>query len=99
MPAGTINNVIYVVGGAKQTEPSILRRLDAYDVATNTWSTRQRLPGARSSMNGASVIAGKLYVTGGFKLTCTGACTTFQTKTLFVYNPRSDSWVRKPTFR
>jgi N-acetylneuraminic acid mutarotase len=88
MAAGTINGVIYVVGG-RGRESATLRRVDAYHVTTNTWSQVAPLPAARARPNGASMINGKLYVTGGSNRDYKW------TKTLFVYDPGTNSWTRK----
>jgi N-acetylneuraminic acid mutarotase len=97
MKAGTIKNVIYVVGGdAGGANTHALSNVDAYDVATNTWSRRQPLPGGRSRMNGASVIDGKLYLTGGFRHAAgVGGDHYVLSETLFVYDPETNIWVRK----
>ncbi len=93
MKAATLNGIIYVVGGDAGVEPNrALRNLDAYNVVTNTWSRRRQLPSGRSDLNGASVIGGKLYVTGGIK-PLNGGYTS--TRTLFVYDPESDTWAKK----
>ena len=94
MAAGTINGIIYVVGGRRQSQdpPFIvtpIARVDAYRVATNTWSQVASLPGVRVRPNGASVINGKLYVSGGLNKDFRS------TKTLFVYDPKTNSWMRK----
>jgi N-acetylneuraminic acid mutarotase len=47
------------------------------------------LPGAREETNGASVINGKLYVSGGRNREFRA------TRTLFVYDPKTNSWTRK----
>ena len=86
--AGTLNDIIYVVGGRDSNEVP-LSSVHAYDVATNTWSVRQSLPRARWDLNGVSVIAGRLYVTGGHN------STGLLTKTLYVYNPGQNLWVQK----
>jgi len=88
MAAGTINGIVYVVGGQRR-DGVALARVDAYNVATNTWSQVASLPGARVDPNGASMINGKLYVTGGSN----GAGN--RTRTLFVYDPGTNSWARK----
>jgi N-acetylneuraminic acid mutarotase len=64
MAAGTINGIIYLVGG-NSSQFTAIARVNAYNVATKTWSEVQSLPGGRAEPNGASVIKGKLYVTGG----------------------------------
>jgi N-acetylneuraminic acid mutarotase len=88
MAAATINDIIYVVGGVRR-DGTALARVDAYDVATGTWSTVSALPGARVNPNGASVIKGRLYVSGGWNRD------NRSTKTLFVYDPETDTWTRK----
>jgi N-acetylneuraminic acid mutarotase len=88
MAAGTINGTIYVVGGWRR-DMTPLARVDAYRVATNTWSQVASLPSARAEVNGASMINGKLYVTGGSDRNRTA------TRTLFVYDPQTNRWTRK----
>jgi N-acetylneuraminic acid mutarotase len=66
-----------------------LARVDAFDLATNTWSRRAPLPAPRSELNGASAINGRVYVSGGRGVS--GA----QVRTLFVYDPSTDTWGRK----
>ncbi len=87
--AATINNIIYALGGVGPTCCAPLSRVDAYDVATNSWSARHSMPSGRQAPNGASVINGKIHVTGGRN------SSSALTRTLFVYNPGTDSWVHK----
>jgi N-acetylneuraminic acid mutarotase len=87
--AGTLNNVIYVVGGVNAAGSSTAT-VQAYDVATNTWSTRRSLPSRRAKVNGVSEIGGKLYVSGGL------ITSSFDvSRTLFVYDPAANTWTRK----
>ena len=99
MAAGTINGIIYVVGGRHIDWNTfivrLLARVDAYNVATNTWSRVASMPGPREEPNGASMINGKLYVTGGRGSALTPEGFFKPTKTLFVYDPRSNTWTRK----
>jgi N-acetylneuraminic acid mutarotase len=85
--AGVINGIMYLAGGGARTVYTA--RVDAYNIATNTWSQVASMPAARSGVDGASVINGKLYVTGGSDRN------GMQTRTLFVYNPATNSWTRK----
>jgi N-acetylneuraminic acid mutarotase len=93
MAAGALNGIIYVVGGIaidwSANRARLLARVDAYDIATNTWSRVASMPGAREYPNGVSAIEGKLYVSGGFN------GQSKPTKTLFVYDPMTNSWTRK----
>jgi N-acetylneuraminic acid mutarotase len=88
MAAGTISGTTYVVGG-RARDGAALSRVDAYRVATNTWSQVASLPSARANPNGATMINGKLYVTGGSNQA--GG----STRTLFVYDPEMNRWTRK----
>jgi N-acetylneuraminic acid mutarotase len=90
--AATLNGIIYVVGGYGNGTDRVLegRRVQAYRVATNAWSTRRPLPSAKYGVNGVSALNGRLYVTGGFN-----SLTELPTKTVHTYNPATNSWVRK----
>src|SRR5688572_30281271 len=93
MAAGAINGIIYVVGGIGINWSTFtarhLARADAYNIATNTWSRVASMPAAREFPNGASAINGKLYVSGGIN------SQDRPTRTLFVYDPMTNSWARK----
>ncbi len=85
-------SILYVIGGSSPNHPfSALARVEAYNVATNTWSQKQDLPVALSEINGAGVIGGKIYVAGGHKFKSWGPTTYL----LFVYNPATNTWTRK----
>ncbi|HEX6434356.1 MAG TPA: kelch repeat-containing protein [Gemmatimonadales bacterium] len=86
--AATLDGVIYVVGGQTFARNG-LSRVEAYDVASNTWSTVQPLPNPRFLMNGVSAIAGRLYVAGGHN------GRSEPVRTLYVYNPRTNTWSSK----
>ena len=81
--AATIGNTIYVFGGNNPSNTATTT-VQAYNVSTNTWALRKPLPAPRAWLNGASVINGKIYVTGGYGH-----------NTLFVYSPQTNTWTRK----
>jgi hypothetical protein len=56
------------LGGHKANEYVPMGEVRAYNVATNTWTSKQDMPGARYEMNGAAVIGGKIYVTEGLRV-------------------------------
>jgi N-acetylneuraminic acid mutarotase len=90
--AGIINNVIYVVGGfdAAGTPTTTVQ---AYNIATNTWSSRAPLPTAKAYFNGASAINGRLYLSGGAG---PGLSSNIQvSRKLLVYNPQTNTWTRR----
>jgi len=81
--AGTINNLLYVVGGSG-AQPQ-LGTLEVFDPATGLWTTRDPMPTARFAP-AAGVINGKLYVAGG----CVGCSSVVST--LEVYDPATNAW-------
>jgi N-acetylneuraminic acid mutarotase len=81
-------SIIYVIGGASINGGS-LSRVQAYNVATNTWTYRASLPVPLFSTNGAGVIGGKIYVSGGR----TNAV-SYQNG-LYMYDPARNTWTQK----
>jgi N-acetylneuraminic acid mutarotase len=80
--------VLYAIGGAT-SHYSPLGTVQAYNAATNTWSNRASLPVALSETNGAGVINGKIYLSGGKK-------SRFElVPYLFMYDPALNRWTRK----
>jgi N-acetylneuraminic acid mutarotase len=88
---GVIGNKFYVVGGVHGN--SVTGYLDAYDPATNSWTTLASMP-ARVSLAAAAVIQNQLYVIGG-----NGSPGG---RGVFAYSPTTNSWKRRadlPTAR
>lgn len=85
-PSG--QSTLYAIGGRTPSGGSV-GRVDAYNVATNTWSRKAQPPIAVFSTNGAGVISAKIYVSGGF--------TNFSSprSNLFVYDPATNTWTKK----
>ncbi len=97
--AGVIAGKLYIVGGCVTSDCRIntTNKLEVYDPTTDTWAGGAAMPTSRSAA-AAGVIAGKLYVVGGFG-PC-GPCTGIST--LEVYDPVADAWTTKapmPTAR
>jgi len=89
--ADVLGNSIVVVGGLRGSELEALRRVDAFNVKTRTWSALADLPVPLYDANGATTINNsKLYVTGGR----TGPNGPIL-KTLYVYDLATNSWSRK----
>jgi hypothetical protein len=85
-------SVVYAIGGATDVYPiTPLRKVTAYNVATNTWTDRRPLPVPLAWSNGAGVINGKIYVSGGFSENGDGP----PTRALYMYDPGTNSWTRK----
>jgi N-acetylneuraminic acid mutarotase len=83
--AGTLNGIVYVVSDNATGGRSV----QAYNVATNSWSDRRALPSPRHAAHGVSAINGRLYVTGGINNI------EAPTKTVYMYNPTNNAWVKK----
>ena len=84
---------IVVVGGASQQQPAGMTRVDAYNIETKTWTRLAPLPAPRLR-HGATTINGKIYVAGGLGPPVINGDLQ-PTKTLFVYDPATNTWARK----
>jgi N-acetylneuraminic acid mutarotase len=70
----------------------------AYSVSLNTWQSRASFPRPVEQTNGAVAINGKIYVSGGFSRRWDAAAGVYRLeslKTLYIYNPALNQWVRK----
>ncbi len=84
-------SVVYAIGGLTDVYPvTTLRNVTAYNVATNTWNDRRQLPVPLVESNGAGVINGKIYISGG-----SDPGNGLVTKALYVYDPATNTWTRK----
>jgi N-acetylneuraminic acid mutarotase len=97
LAAGVQNNslgqpVLYAIGGIDPGAGPV-RTVEAYNFATNTWSTRARLPFALTSTNGVGVIGGRLYMSGGFFHSADGR--SGYHPGLNVYDPARNTWTKK----
>lgn len=81
-------SILYAIGGKTATGGS-LSKVMAYNVATNTWTYKASLPIPLFWTNGAGVINGKIYISGGL------AAYKAYSFYLFMYNPATNTWTRK----
>jgi N-acetylneuraminic acid mutarotase len=81
-------SIVYAIGGVTFGVP--VANVDAYNVATNTWSSRRSLPGPLAASNGAGVINGKIYISGGY-----ANQPEFPSNGLAVYDPATNTWTSK----
>lgn len=87
-------SVVYAIGGVKwgQGLPGTpVAKVTAYNVATNTWTDRRPLPRRLGGTNGAGVLKGKIYVTGGYS----DGGTQSPWPTVYLYDPATNTWTRK----
>jgi N-acetylneuraminic acid mutarotase len=83
-------SVVYTIGGLTPTRmPSA--KVTAYNVATNTWTFRRPLPRALAGSNGAGVIDGKIYVSGGYWDWGGDS----PGRSLYMYDPAANTWTQK----
>jgi hypothetical protein len=95
LAAATVTNaagqsIVYAIGGFNSWGIP-LTKVTAYNVATNTWTFRRPLPQPLASSNGAGVINGRIYVSGGIMDADWG----FASPALYMYDPASNAWARK----
>lgn len=81
-------SILYAIGGRSASGGS-LGKVQAYNVATNSWTTKASLPMPLYSTNGVGVIGGKLYISGGV------ASYKNYRPELFMYDPATNTWTRK----
>lgn len=80
--------LLYAIGGFDPNFGAV-PAVEAYNYATNSWSTRAPLPVALTHTNGVGTIGGKLYLSGGV-VDGEGL-----QRSLYVYDPNRNSWERK----
>jgi N-acetylneuraminic acid mutarotase len=90
VPTTSGESILYALGGSSETG-ACLGRVRAYNVTTDTWRSRADLPEALCGLNGAAVIRGKIYVSGGVR----SDGRREPSASLFVYDPATNVWTRK----
>jgi alpha-tubulin suppressor-like RCC1 family protein/PKD repeat protein len=90
LASATSGGRVYAIGGASRTfdfhsiGAYAVNAVDAYDPATNTWTSMAPLPFARVYPNGATSIDGRIYLPGGKGCDIT-SCR--EGSTLFIFDP------------
>lgn len=84
---------IYAMGGRLGESGSpASAAVEAYNPATNTWTTLASLPTARYGLAAAVGPDGKIYALGGFAPSLGG-----YTNTVYIYDPVTNSWATGPS--
>ncbi len=88
-----VDGIIYVIGGHSGRA---LSAMEAYDPAADTWTTKADMPTARHHLgaNGAGVIDGRIYVSGGGTKCDVIAVDLDPVRTVEVYDPATDTWTQ-----
>ncbi len=86
--AGAVDGRLYVVGGMDPVSNEPLDRVERYDVGRGAWTPCAPMPTARAPAGGVAVLDGKLFVAGG-------SDGSLRLRTLEVYDPEHDVWVRR----
>lgn len=85
-------SVLYVIGGTTIRGGLHPTTNQAYNVATNRWTTVAPQPRRYLGGNGAGVIQRRIYIAGGFSPNNEGGSTY---SGLYMYDPDGDTWVAK----
>ena len=88
VPNAKGQSIVYVMGGYSPNGGRRYRN-SAYNVATNTWTLKAAMPVGVYSSNGAVVLNGKIYVSGGIT-----SKESFSSA-LLMYDPATDTWSSK----
>jgi N-acetylneuraminic acid mutarotase len=87
-----VDGKIYTIGGFDCTATGpcpVIVTVEMYDPATDTWTPRAPMPGARA-MAAAGIVDGMIYVIGGqTRLSGDG------TSSVYAYDPGTDTWAEK----
>jgi len=87
----TVDGIVYAIGGRSANEVN-LKTVEAFNPASKSlivWTPKAPMPSPRAWPSGAVTINGKIYVPGGLNADAS------PTKTLFVYNPKTNTWGKK----
>jgi hypothetical protein len=98
--AATLTNAagqseVYAIGGFHLGYGDLMSQVTVYNVATNTWTFRRPLPVELAQSNGATVINGKIYVSGGYLGGGDPDLQPLVSSALYVYDPSTNRWSRK----
>lgn len=99
LTVGVANNslgqpIVYAMGGIDEDimVEFLTSKVEAYNAATNTWTTKAPMPIGFFESNGVGLIGGKLYVPGG---KTNGGDGTEWSPTLWAYSTSSNTWAQK----
>lgn len=99
LTTAVVNGIIYAIGGGNVQANALnssLATVEAYDPATNTWTTKASMPTPRMSLASA-VVNGIIYVFGGDNVVVTQSNqNSFKpVTTVEAYDPATNTWTAK----
>jgi N-acetylneuraminic acid mutarotase len=97
LSTSVVDGKIYAIGGGAASSASyamleVFATVEEYDPATDTWTTKSEMPTARVCHH-ASVVDGKIYVTGGSDVSTPDERS--HVRTVEVYDPATDTWTQE----
>ena len=88
-------HLVVLGGGVDESREPLMRRMDAYDPAEDTWSRLPDVP-FTSDMNGLVEVGGKLYCFGGYQGHQGPGSQHEDARRTFVYDPATRAWTDGP---
>ena len=93
-----VDGKIYLIGGFLRENmnggPLGISTVEVYDTQNNSWQRLTDMPTPRL-LSGAAVVAGKIYVVGGYSWIGIPGVDIKMLKVVEVYDPQTDTWSRK----
>jgi hypothetical protein len=88
LSTSVVDGIIYAVGGTTVNQDgSALSTVEAYDPATNTWTTKRDMPGPKDGLSTCAVDGTIYAIGGGFNHPADSS--------VIAYNPNTDTWSEK----
>ncbi len=97
LATATVNGIVYTIGGHLASNFAPTDRVESYYPGLLTlipWQVKQPLPQPRAATNGAAVINGKVYVSGGYEMVEDEGEGDYlrATNSLYRYDPSTNTW-------
>jgi hypothetical protein len=88
LSTSVVDGIIYAIGGCTVNQYGMaLSTVEAYDPATDTWTTKSDMPGPKDGFS-TCVVDSIIYAIGGGFNHPTGTALS----TVFAYDPKTDTW-------
>ena len=95
MACSTVDGIIYIIGGCPTGGTGLAGRavstVEAYDPATDAWTTKANMQFARCFLS-TGVVNGKIYAMGG----CANPYNSSELSSVEAYDPATDTWRKLP---